>query len=661
MNKKNKLIVVAVVLLILIVVTIFWSSDGTVIIDKDTTINNNFTIAHNKTVILKNSAKLTVVGDMTIDGTLSCENGMLPLAVRDSINVTGKIDCMLTDTAPIQHGTAIAISAKHFSFNKSAELNTNGHIDMVTNAEKLLSTDDARSRVYTETGEDTGTSPRVGPFKEGRPTQALSMNIQNSPRRHGSSHAQTSKNLSKNRFINIAEASSPSDNLPSMIIGGTWTIGDKKILTSGLSIPIPPKNTKDLLLYLDVGDGGMVTLNNLHVIGSSGRDGADDIKKDCTARGKDGENAFRMRVSAGSVELNNFQLDLGGGGKGGDAETTKDCTNAIAQGGKGGEAANFKITGAEYIHILNLTITPGKGGNGGNASAFARNGENSCPGGNGGDASATGGGGANSKKELATAGSITGLESVKTGRIVGGSGGNALATPGNGGNGTECGCTGGKGGGSNALGGKGGDAFAIVPIGTIEGHGGDGGSVDTRGGVGGNGGSCPFKQSGGDGGVGGAALAVPGTAGKGLTANGNKGAIKNQGGGDGGAGGDGCNPGLGGQGGMGAPIGTFGPLGKNLCVDGTQVIPPQETSPALIRAVLYKGSYLPVDQLVIENEAGCGVEHWHAAQDTVKATNGKMIPDPGPLCGFGKVKDNQPDMVPKNTVSEKLVPIRIQY
>jgi hypothetical protein len=440
-----------------------------------------------------------------------------------------------------------------------------------------------------------------------------------------------------------------------MIISGTWTIGDKKILPSGLSVPTPPTIAKDILILLDVGDKGTIALHDLHLIGSSGRDGADDVEKKCSAAGGNGEHALRMRVNAGNIDLNNFQLELGGGGKGGAAQTIKGCMDAIAQGGTGGEAGNFKITAAQNIQIMNFTITPGRGGNGGDATAFARNGENSCPSGDGGNAAATAGAGGKNKKELATAGAVSGLNNIKTGRVVGGSGGNALATPGKGGNGTECGCAGGKGGNGRAIAGNGGDAWASVPIGTIEGHGGDGGSADTRGGSGGNGGSCPFKQSGGDGGVGGDAKAVAGLPGKGLTANGNHGVIKNQGGGDGGAGGDGCNPGIGGQGGIGAPIGAFGPLGKNLCIDDTPQVIPKETGPILIRAILYKGKYLPVDQLIIENEAGCGAEHWHAAQGTVKATDGSTVPDPGPQCGYGKVKDNHPEMVPEGVERGTLI------
>jgi hypothetical protein len=67
---------------------------------------------------------------------------------------------------------------------------------------------------------------------------------------------------------------------------------------------------------------------------------------------------------------------------------------------------------------------------------------------------------------------------------------------------------------------------------------------------------------------------------------------------------------------------------------------PSSTQTAVkIQVIQYSGKYLPVDQLIIENEAGCGAEHYHAERGVVKATDGSMIPDPGPQCGYGKVSE----------------------
>ena len=67
----------------------------------------------------------------------------------------------------------------------------------------------------------------------------------------------------------------------------------------------------------------------------------------------------------------------------------------------------------------------------------------------------------------------------------------------------------------------------------------------------------------------------------------------------------------------------------------TETTPPPQTKK--IQAIQYQGKYLPRDQLIVENEAGCGADHWHAAQGIVIATDNSLVEDPGPQCGFGKV------------------------
>lgn len=66
----------------------------------------------------------------------------------------------------------------------------------------------------------------------------------------------------------------------------------------------------------------------------------------------------------------------------------------------------------------------------------------------------------------------------------------------------------------------------------------------------------------------------------------------------------------------------------------------------LIGVIQYNGKYLPVDQLIIEDEVGCGADHWHAAQGFVTATDGSKVSDPGPQCGYGKVKDKPVIKIP---------------
>lgn len=71
----------------------------------------------------------------------------------------------------------------------------------------------------------------------------------------------------------------------------------------------------------------------------------------------------------------------------------------------------------------------------------------------------------------------------------------------------------------------------------------------------------------------------------------------------------------------------------------------------LIEVIEYKGKYLPISQLIIESEEGCTAEHWHAAQGVVTATDGTKVSDPGPQCGYGKVKDRPVKKVPAPNVS----------
>ncbi len=59
----------------------------------------------------------------------------------------------------------------------------------------------------------------------------------------------------------------------------------------------------------------------------------------------------------------------------------------------------------------------------------------------------------------------------------------------------------------------------------------------------------------------------------------------------------------------------------------------------VVEVIEYNGKYLPTSQLIIEDEVGCGAEHWHAASGVVTATDGTKVSDPGPQCGYGKVRD----------------------
>ncbi len=69
-------------------------------------------------------------------------------------------------------------------------------------------------------------------------------------------------------------------------------------------------------------------------------------------------------------------------------------------------------------------------------------------------------------------------------------------------------------------------------------------------------------------------------------------------------------------------------------------------SEKIVDVIEYNGKLLPVDDLIVEDEVGCGAEHWHAAQGVVTALDGSQVSDPGPQCGYGKVKDKPITTVP---------------
>jgi len=74
-------------------------------------------------------------------------------------------------------------------------------------------------------------------------------------------------------------------------------------------------------------------------------------------------------------------------------------------------------------------------------------------------------------------------------------------------------------------------------------------------------------------------------------------------------------------------------------------------SQKMIDVIQYNGKYLPTSQLIVEDEVGCGAEHWHAAQGVVTATDGSKVSDPGPQCGYGKVQDRPVIQVPAPKVT----------
>lgn len=183
-----------------------------------------------------------------------------------------------------------------------------------------------------------------------------------------------------------------------------------------------------------------------------------DENKEGTAKGGDAEQkapSIRINVPGGKFTANKFTVQLANGGKGGDgtATPTQTLCDTTATGGKGGPSGNLKITAQGEIEILSMTITPGKSGDGGKATATGCT-RPQCSKKVGGTATATGGAGADNKKILTTRG-VTNPQNITINAVIAGNGGDAIATGGKGSDDDPAGYAGGI---ATAMAGKGGIA-----------------------------------------------------------------------------------------------------------------------------------------------------------------------------------------------------------
>ena len=604
----NKKLVVAAGIVLAIALVIgaarFWPSlnkrDGgkidtgaTITLAADQTLSGDQTVPRGTELVVKNGAAITIDGNLSVTGSLVCENGPLNLIVKGTFRAENLVECNRPEElASNDSGSGISIVAESFDISKDAIIVSNSHVQMVTDASHLAKTPEDFEKLYEAIEKDRTGNFRLGPLTPleeipknipGRPISALPLaTVARATEQSADNQARLLSSIS-NLIVGTAHAQAPvpatdisGAPVPNTVrIGGTWVIGNPaQKPPRDLQVPTPPKGVKKIILNFNFGQNG-VTINNFDLTGPDGRPGTDDVNKGCNARGSRGEDAMRMNVNAANITINNFTLRLGNGGKGGTAETTQDCEHGRATGGDGGHGGNFKMVAGDKFDIIgSFDIYPGRGGDGGKAIAHGRTGENGCPGRNGGDATATGGRGGDNKKLLVISSTINGRDNITIHEMTAGNGADADVNGGKGGDGTGPKCNGGNGGKATATGGKGGDASCSkFPC-----TGGNGGNPAARPGNGGKGGTGDAKQPGGNGGKGGDASASAGKAGTGKTANGQEGNVIIEKGGNGGNGGDGCGPGKGGKGGKGKPNGEPGADGKNLCVivreEGTSVAPP---------------------------------------------------------------------------------------
>ncbi|MBI4092691.1 MAG: hypothetical protein HY420_02080 [Candidatus Kerfeldbacteria bacterium] len=552
----------------------------------DQTLEGNFVVTQGTKVVVQNGATLTVNGDLLVQGSLVCDGGPLNLRVKGAVTVERHVQCdRPAALSSGDVGNGIMVVAKTFNITKDAAVVSNGHVQMVTDATKLATTQEKIDALYDEAGKYRGEKYHFGPLTPREEIPESAKGLPTSFVAPASSTQDNELGFLGRLFVSSANAQEPAADIEgnpvanTNKVGGTWIVGDPSAKPPfNLTIPTPPKDITKIILNFDFG-GDDVEIADFELTGPDGRPGKDDLNQSCDAKGGRGENAMRLNVNAATITVNNFDLHLGNGGQGGGAETTKDCDPATATGGQGGEAGNFKMVASEGFSITGaFTIFPGQGGEGGTATAHGKKGDDGCDGLKGGDATATGGKGGDNKKLLVVSGTVAGTSNIDIREMVGGQGGLGQALGGNGGDGIGSECNGGDGGKATATGGKGGDTnCSKFPC-----TGGKGGDAIARPGKGGNGGTGSATEAGGNGGQGGDANSTAGKGGTGKTANGEDGTVQDQTGGDGGNGGDGCGPGSGGAGGAGDPEGKKGEDGKNLCPSqqnvNTQIQPTNENT-----------------------------------------------------------------------------------
>ena len=272
---------------------------------------------------------------------------------------------------------------------------------------------------------------------------------------------------------------------------------------------------------------GVIVINGGNVNAMDGGNGAGAVPGQ-SGSGRYGRQGGSLDVSVrGTLIIRGGTFSSGDGGAGAPGNDVAAAGgSAYARGGSGGDAGRrLRIAATQELDFQGpVTLNPGSGGDGGDATATGGNGNPACPRGqDGGAATAYGGRGGNASKLATLRGTVNGLDNVTVDGGQGGQGGDATATPGAGGNALNCAttATGGDGGKADARSGKGGNALlsgAIGGIGAIAGTAFQAGAAGHATATGGAGGAAIADVPGptvAEGGAGGAAVAYgrPGGAG----------------------------------------------------------------------------------------------------------------------------------------------------
>ncbi|MBI2595105.1 hypothetical protein HYW46_00020 [Candidatus Daviesbacteria bacterium] len=424
---------------------------GKTYIDADKTVKGDFQVGQGKTATLRNGAKLTVEGNVSLNGEVDCQNGPIYIEVKGNLTVGGTIKCERTE-AEIQSGRLgmgmVFVVSGSTTLSKNSILITNGNLQFVDKEENIAKTQEDIEKIFDEVESSSpSNNTTLGPLVPNGLTQ-------------------------KDQTFNLVKPVYADSH--KFVSQGTIVIGSpKEKLPKDLSIATPPRGIRHIIINYNL-PGADLELKDQTIIGPDGLDGL-SISDECDINipakesevDKKAKDALRFNAKARNIFINNFELWLGSGGQGGTAQTKVDCyPKATAIAGDGGKAGNFRFQANSGIYVQgSFNIHPGISGSGGDAIATAGGGGNGVDyqdGEKGGSAFAKGGNGADNIKDLSWLGVVKGVENISIDSVIAGAGGNAGAKAGSGGTG-GCGAKGGQPGQAEAKGGKGGKYQLKIP------------------------------------------------------------------------------------------------------------------------------------------------------------------------------------------------------
>lgn len=419
-----------------------------IVISSDTTLAE-LKVPQSKSLVVKNGAKVIVTGDTFIAGKVESDQDLVLVA-------QGALEFAPSAEVRSQGNIQIVDSVEHIATGEKLE---------TLYEEIAMDTNDGKFRIGPLLPDKAGPAPSQGRFIKLLKDNGLPYKIEGNKVKY---------QLKKPQGFNLVGPVNAAGK-PDVKINGRWVI------------PTPPPGVNHIVFFNF--PGRSVELNG-SITGPNGRDGLDvsdgclidipemeyqDGKTNSGKKNKE-KDALRTRIRSGTVIFGDFTLNLGNGGRGGNATTDNDCDPGIAIAGTGGKSSNLKVTAeTEIIITKSFVINPGKGGQGGKATAYGKKGE---PGKQGAAAFALGGYGADNIKLLKTVGQIKGLDKLTIGPVVGGDGGDGLAVPGDGGEGNVCDAKGSPPGEGYAEGGLGGIGKVTLPPGPLRTGGADGDGRD---------------------------------------------------------------------------------------------------------------------------------------------------------------------------------------